>query len=81
MTAHWILNMSDTCHSSEKLGHWAVLLDFLCKNTLCSEGFMRCHEIFDKAGQTVFSNKKEKDLSNELLNEQSNLKINGERNY
>ena len=44
MAAHWILNMAYTCHLSDELWHWTILLDLFSQNSLHSEGFVRCHK-------------------------------------
>ena len=45
VTAFWILNVANAGHLADKHWHRAVLLYFLCKNSLCPKSFMCCHSI------------------------------------
>ena len=53
MTTHWVGNMTDACHLTEELWHWAILLNFLCQNSLHAKSLMCCH--YKKEDQNRFS--------------------------
>jgi hypothetical protein len=43
MSPFWISDMSNTCHSLQKLRHRTILLDLLSKSPFRSESFVRGH--------------------------------------